>query len=120
RSRERGPRTVVGKKGEHGAGLVADGWAVFAPGYPLETVFDPTGAGDAFAGGFLVYVARSGSLAPDELRRAMVFGSVMGSYAVEDFSVDRFRSLEASHVTRRVQEFRELTAFEANVEENRV
>ncbi len=114
--RDRGPSTVVVKKGEHGAILFADGWAFFAPGYPLEVVFDPTGAGDAFAGGFVGYLASIGSLDADDLRRAMVYGSAMGSYAVEDFSVDRFKTLVASDVTERVREFREMTAFEARVD----
>jgi len=118
--RERGPEIIVVKKGEHGAILFADGWAFFAPGYPVEAAFDPTGAGDAFAGGFMGYVAQSGSLAADDLRRAMVYGSVMGSYAVEDFSIDRFKRLEPSDVTGRVREFREMTAFEALLEESRV
>jgi len=114
--RERGPEIVVVKKGEHGAILFADGWVFFAPGYPLEKVFDPTGAGDAFAGGFLGYLARTRALSPDDLRRAMMFGSATGSYAVERFSVDRFRTLEAADVMQRVQEFREMTAFETHVE----
>jgi sugar/nucleoside kinase (ribokinase family) len=114
--RDRGPRTVVVKKGEHGAILFADGWVFFAPGYPLEVVFDPTGAGDAFAGGFVGYLAAVGSLGADELRRGMVYGSAMGSYAVEDFSVDRFRTLEAADVAERVREFREMTTFETRVE----
>jgi sugar/nucleoside kinase (ribokinase family) len=118
--RERGPSIIVVKKGEHGAMLFAEGWVFFTPGYPLETVFDPTGAGDAFAGGFMGHVARSGSLDPAELRRAMVFGSVMGSYSVEDFSVDRFRRLDAADVVCRAREFREMTAFETHVEEHRV
>jgi len=118
--RDRGPKIVVVKKGEHGAILFADGWAFFVPGYPLETVFDPTGAGDAFAGGFVGYVAQMESLAADELRRAMVFGSVMGSYAVEDFSVDRFKRLESDDIDARVREFREMTAFEAHVRGLRV
>jgi sugar/nucleoside kinase (ribokinase family) len=118
--RERGPQIIVVKKGEHGAMLFADGWVFFTPGYPLETVFDPTGAGDAFAGGFMGHVARSGSLAADDLRHAMVYGSVMGSYAVEDFSVDRFRRLDRAEVTGRMREFRDMTAFEAHVEEARV
>ncbi|MHB1193764.1 MAG: PfkB family carbohydrate kinase [Longimicrobiales bacterium] len=118
--RERGPSIIVVKKGEHGAMLFAEGWVFFTPGYPLETVFDPTGAGDAFAGGFMGHVARSGSLDPVEFRRAMVFGSVMGSYSVEDFSVDRFRRLDAADVVSRAREFREMTAFETHVEEHRV
>ena len=114
--RERGPEIVVVKKGEHGAILFADNWVFFAPGYPLEVVFDPTGAGDAFAGGFMGYLARRDSLAPDDLRRAMIYGSVMGSYAVEDFSIDRFRSLDGADVADRVDEFREMTAFETRVD----
>lgn len=114
--RERGPEIVVVKKGEHGAILFADDWVFFAPGYPLEVVFDPTGAGDAFAGGFMGYLARADSLAPDDLRRAMIYGSAMGSYAVEDFSIDRFRTLEAPEVSARVDEFREMISFETRVE----
>lgn len=112
---ERGPSTVVVKKGEHGAMLIDDGWVFFAPGYPLEAVFDPTGAGDAFAGGFMGYLAHAGSRDPDDLRRAVVYGSAMGSYAVEDFSVDRFRELDVQEVSDRVREFREMTAFETHV-----
>lgn len=116
--RERGPRIVVVKKGEHGAILFADDWVFFTPGYPLEVVFDPTGAGDSFAGGFMGHLARAGSLDPDDLRRAMVFGSVMGSYSVEAFSVDRFKTLTEQEVYDRVREFRAMTAFEAHVEES--
>jgi sugar/nucleoside kinase (ribokinase family) len=110
--RERGPRLVVVKKGEHGAVLFGANGVFFTPGYPLEEVRDPTGAGDAFAGGFLGYLAFTGSLDPDDLRRAMVYGSVMGSYAVEAFSVDRFRTLEIQEVMDRVRAFREMTTFE--------
>jgi len=115
--RERGPSIVVVKKGEHGAILFADGWVFFAPGYPLEVVFDPTGAGDAFAGGFVGYLARSGSMDEADLRRGMVYGSAMGSYAVEAFSVDRFKTLEGRDVARRVREFREMTSFETHVDQ---
>lgn len=114
---ERGPATVVVKKGEHGAILFNGGSVFFVPGYPLEEIFDPTGAGDAFAGGFLGYLAQAGHLDDQHLRRAMVFGSAMGSFAVEAFSVDRFRDLTRSEVGQRVREFREMTAFEARVEE---
>lgn len=113
---ERGPRAVVVKKGEHGAMLFADGWLFFVPGYPLETVFDPTGAGDAFAGGFMGSLTQAGSLDPHDLRLAMVYGSALGSYAVERFSVERLVDLEAADVRRRVQEFREITAFETRLE----
>jgi sugar/nucleoside kinase (ribokinase family) len=112
---ERGPEMVVVKKGEHGAILFADHWLFFVPGFPLEEVFDPTGAGDAFAGGFVGYLARAGSLTPHDLRRAMVYGSVMGSYVVEEFSVNRLIDLPLSDIERRVVEFREITAFETQV-----
>jgi sugar/nucleoside kinase (ribokinase family) len=109
---ERGPRFVVVKKGEHGAILFGPDWMFFVPGFPLEVIFDPTGAGDAFAGGFVGHIAAVNSQDPEDLRRAMVYGSVMGSFAVEDFSVDRFRSLSEGEIRRRIMEFRELTAFE--------
>jgi sugar/nucleoside kinase (ribokinase family) len=110
--REQGPDIVVVKKGEHGAILFGPTGVFFTPGYPLEEVFDPTGAGDAFAGGFLGYLAHTGSMDPDDLRRAMVYGSVMGSYAVEAFSVDRFRTLDIQEVMDRVRDFRAMTTFE--------
>ncbi|MGD2069782.1 MAG: PfkB family carbohydrate kinase [Gemmatimonadota bacterium] len=113
----RGPRHVVVKKGEHGAILYAPDWVFFAPGYPLDEVYDPTGAGDAFAGGFVGYLSGSGEVDRDELRRAMIYGSATGSYAVERFSIDRFRDLTALDVAHRVEEFREMTAFEHELEE---
>lgn len=109
---QRGPEMVVVKKGEHGAILFAGDTIFFTPGYPLEEVFDPTGAGDAFAGGFMGYLARCGSVTPDDLRRAMVYGSALGSFAVEKFSVERLIDLEPSEVQARVRSFRELTAFD--------
>ena len=112
----RGPRCVVVKKGEDGAILYARDWLFFAPGYPLEEVFDPTGAGDAFAGGFVGYLSCCPSLDREELCRAIVYGSATGSYAVERFSVDRFRDLAPLEVARRVEEFREMTSFEHELE----
>jgi sugar/nucleoside kinase (ribokinase family) len=109
---ERGPKYVVVKKGEHGAILYAHDFIFFAPGYPLEEVFDPTGAGDAFAGGFMGYLARCGEASPDDLRRAMIHGSALGSFAVEKFSVDRLRDLTTGEVHERVRSFRDLTAFD--------
>src|SRR5690606_17243105 len=108
-----GPRMVVVKKGEHGAILFTDDVIFFAPGYPLEEVFDPTGAGDAFAGGFLGHLARTGSTSSPELRRAMIYGSALGSFAVERFSVDRLIGLTREEIEERVRHFRELTSFEA-------
>jgi sugar/nucleoside kinase (ribokinase family) len=111
-----GPRIVVVKKGEHGAILYGGDWIFFAPGYPLEEVFDPTGAGDAFAGGFLGYLSGSEAVDRAELRRAMIYGSATGSYAVERFSVDRFRDLTPLEVAHRVEEFRDMTSFEHDLE----
>lgn len=112
---ERGPEIVVVKKGEHGAILFADDWLFFVPGFPLEEVYDPTGAGDSFAGGFMGYLASRGELAPTDLRRAMVYGSVMGSYAVERFSVSRLVDLPFADIELRLMEFRDITAFETHV-----
>lgn len=109
---EHGPRIVVVKKGEHGAALFGERTVFFVPGYPLEEVFDPTGAGDSFAGGFMGYLAAAGTPDDGDYRRAMVYGSAMGSFAVERFSVDRFRDLSVGEVRERVEEFREMTTFE--------
>ncbi|HEX6559169.1 MAG TPA: PfkB family carbohydrate kinase [Longimicrobiales bacterium] len=107
-----GPRMVIVKKGEHGATLYTRDFVFFSPGYPLEEVFDPTGAGDAFAGGFMGYLARVGTVDPAHLRRAMVYGSALGSFAVERFGLDRFKNLTAEEIQDRVASFRELTAFD--------
>ncbi|MGH7447341.1 MAG: PfkB family carbohydrate kinase, partial [Longimicrobiales bacterium] len=108
------------KKGEHGAILFTKDFVFFAPGYPLEEVFDPTGAGDAFAGGFVGYLARAGSSDAVHLRRAMIYGSAMGSFAVEKFGVDRLIDLTSREVHDRVCQFRELTAFEQPILEEQV
>jgi sugar/nucleoside kinase (ribokinase family) len=108
----RGPRMVVIKKGEHGAFLFKEQSIFFAPAYPLEEVFDPTGAGDSFAGGFMGYLARTGDLSDASLRRAVVYGSAMGSFAVEKFSVQRLLEIGASDIAARVADFRRLVAFE--------
>ncbi len=107
-----GTELVIVKKGEHGAILFMPDAVFFAPGYPLEEVFDPTGAGDAFAGGFMGYLASAGSTEPEELRRAMVYGSALGSFAVERFGVQRLVSLHTGEVLERVAAFRAMTAFE--------
>ncbi len=109
---ERGPSWALVKKGEHGAILFGEEACFFSPGYPLEEVFDPTGAGDAFAGGVLGHLARAGRVDEDELRRAVVFGCATGSFACEAFGPERFRELEAADVSRRVAAFREMTRFE--------
>jgi sugar/nucleoside kinase (ribokinase family) len=104
-----GPKRVVIKQGEYGALLVEPGRTFYVPAYPLEEVFDPTGAGDAFAGGFMGYLARADSSAPEQLRRAMVYGSAMGSFAVEGFGIRGFEGVDEGTVQKRVQAFVDLT-----------
>jgi sugar/nucleoside kinase (ribokinase family) len=113
---DRGPRWLIIKKGEHGAILFTPSSVFFAPGYPLEDVFDPTGAGDAFAGGFMAHLAQCGRLDDADLRRAVVYGSVLGSFAVEKFSVERFKDLTAEEIEERTRHFREMTVFELPVD----
>lgn len=107
-----GPRIVVVKQGEYGAVLVDPNGIFYVPAYPLEQVFDPTGAGDAFAGGFMGHLAATGDTSPENLRRAMVFGSAMGSFAVEAFSVQRFDALTLDEVRARVHAFGDLVRFD--------
>ena len=92
---EHGPKRVVIKQGEHGALLIEPSRTFYVPAFPLETVFDPTGAGDAFAGGFMAYLARTESVTEDNIRRAMVYGAAMGSYAVEQFGIRGFDHVDA-------------------------
>jgi sugar/nucleoside kinase (ribokinase family) len=108
-----GPKTIIIKRGEYGA-LMFNGRAVFAaPAYPLETVFDPTGAGDSFAGGFMGYLAKNGSLTEASIRQAVIYGSVMASFNVESFSLDRLKTLRSDEVEARYRAFRDLTHFES-------
>jgi sugar/nucleoside kinase (ribokinase family) len=104
-----GPSRVVIKQGEYGALLIEPSRTFYVPAFPLETVFDPTGAGDAFAGGFMAYLARTGSLGEDNIRRAMVYGAAMGSYAVEQFGIRGFERISLSDVETRVRAFQDLT-----------
>lgn len=106
---ERGPKRVVIKQGEYGALLMEPGRTFYVPAFPLEEVFDPTGAGDAFAGGFMGYLARSGQISPDAMRRAMVYGATMGSFAVAGFGVRGFESVQPGDVDSRVRLFADLT-----------
>jgi len=107
-----GPRTLVVKRGEYGV-LVFGEHSIFSiPAYPLEEVFDPTGAGDTFAGGFLGYLAATGNFSEAAIRKATVFGSVMASFTVEDFSLDRLRSVEWVEIEDRFRRFQALTTFE--------
>ncbi len=104
-----GPSRVVIKQGEYGALLIEPTRTFYVPAFPLETVFDPTGAGDAFAGGFMAYLARTGSLMEDNIRRAMVYGAAMGSYAVEQFGIRAFERIALPDVEARVRSFQDLT-----------
>jgi sugar/nucleoside kinase (ribokinase family) len=112
-----GPRTVVIKRGEYGAMLFRDDDYFIVPGYLLDEVYDPTGAGDCFAGGFVGYLAQQGidlgqgNIDRRELSRAVIFGSVMGSFCCERFGVDRFRTLTRAEIDGRFQEFKKFTDF---------
>ena len=107
-----GPKTIVIKRGEYGVLMITPDAVFAAPAYPLETVFDPTGAGDTFAGGFLGYLSSRRELHDREFRRAIIFGSVLASFTVEKFSLDRLREISIADVQERYQAFRELTHFE--------
>ncbi len=106
-----GPQTLVIKRGEHGAVLVHKDTIFSVPAYPLEEVHDPTGAGDCFAGGFMGYLATAGRANDGALRRAMVYGSVLGSFAVERFGLDRLRTLSRREIAKRARQFWRLTHF---------
>ncbi len=109
--RRLGPEVLVVKRGEYGA-LLFDAEGVFAaPAMPLYEPRDPTGAGDSFAGGFMGALARAGETGPEALRRAAIYASVMASFCVEDFSLERFRTLESSEIEERFEAFRTLTRF---------
>jgi sugar/nucleoside kinase (ribokinase family) len=114
---ERGPKLAVVKKGANGAMLLSRGATTpeslfIMPAYPLERIIDPTGAGDTFAAGFMGYMARERSLSLETARRAAVHGAVVASFTVEDFSIDRLRTLTQAHIRARYDEIRQLTHFE--------
>lgn len=107
-----GPKALVVKRGEYGALFFNKEQVFSAPALPLETILDPTGAGDSFAGGFMGYLAKCGDLSDKSLRRAIVFGSVMASFNVEDFSLGRLDSLKWPVIKKRFDEFKALTHFD--------
>ena len=107
-----GPQTVIIKRGEHGALLFSGSQVFAAPAFPLEHVFDPTGAGDSFAGGFLGHLAKHPSQDRANLCKAVIFGSVLASFCVEAFSLDRFKTLTRLDIQHRYREFKHLTFFE--------
>lgn len=109
---EMGPKYVVIKKGEHGALLFHDDHAFYAPALPLEEVFDPTGAGDTFAGGFSGYLARTGDFSFENMKTAVIYGSTLASFCVEKFGTQRIENLSDSEVHKRLQQFKELTQFD--------
>jgi sugar/nucleoside kinase (ribokinase family) len=109
-----GPKYVIVKKGEHGAVMYCDETMCFAAApYPLEEVADPTGAGDSFAGGFVGYVASTGELTHANLRKAVIYGSTLASFNVQDFSLNRFKRLTRAEITERYEEFKRMVFFEA-------
>ena len=106
-----GPKSLVVKKGEHGAMLYYENDIFLSPAYPLEKVVDPTGAGDTFAGGFLGYLAKTGELTNENLRKAVVYGSTLASFVCEDFSFNKLRDLKKSEIEERYNNFKTLTHF---------
>lgn len=107
-----GPKTLIIKKGEHGALLFQEDRIFFAPALPLEEVFDPTGAGDSFAGGFIGYLAATNDISFDNMKRAIIYGSAMASFCVEKFGTERLVNLSKEDINARVQEFVKLASFE--------
>ncbi|APG60735.1 PfkB family carbohydrate kinase [Christiangramia salexigens] len=113
---EMGPKYVVIKKGEHGALLFHKDDIFFAPALPLEEVFDPTGAGDTFAGGFIGYLARTGDVSFENMKSAIIYGSNLASFCVEKFGTERMQALTQSQLNERLAEFKKLTKFETQLD----
>lgn len=110
-----GPKYLVVKKGEHGALLFNKESVFFAPALPLEEVFDPTGAGDSFAGGFIGYLASTRDISFENMKRAIIFGSAMASFCVEKFGTERLQNLSQQEIEERVQEFIDLVQFDISL-----
>nr|WP_294933670.1 PfkB family carbohydrate kinase [uncultured Flavobacterium sp.] len=111
-----GPKYVVIKKGEHGALLFHDSQVFFAPALPLEEVFDPTGAGDTFAGGFAGFITQSENISFSNMKNAIIYGSNLASFCVEKFGTERMENLQKEEVLARLQQFKALTQFEIALE----
>ena len=107
-----GPKYVVIKKGEHGALLFHNDNVFYAPALPLEEVFDPTGAGDTFAGGFIGFLAKTDNITFDNMKQAVIYGSTLASFCVEKFGTERMQHLDKEAVYKRLQEFKQLTQFD--------
>jgi len=114
-----GPEYVVIKKGEHGALLFNAEQIFFAPALPLEEVFDPTGAGDTFAGGFTGYLAESGDISFQNMKNAVIYGSGMASFCVEKFGTERMENLSEQEINSRMKEFKNLTQFDIELSANK-
>lgn len=110
--REMGPKFLIIKKGEHGALLFHGNRVFFAPALPLEDVFDPTGAGDTFAGGFMGYLAKTKDLSFENMKRAVIYGSAMASFCVEKFGASRLKEVTKAEIDNRIRQFKELVSFE--------
>jgi len=110
--REMGPKTLIIKKGEHGALLFTDNGIFAAPAFPLESIYDPTGAGDTFAGGFIGHLSRCETITDTEMRRAVLYGSAMASFCVEKFGTEKIAALDLLEIEDRYQSFRELSRIE--------
>ena len=106
-----GPSTIIVKKGEHGSIIVGPDWFFALPAYPAETVVDPTGAGDSFAGGFMGYLGSVGEVTPAGLKQAAAYGTMVASFNIEDFSLKRFQKLTREEIDARLAEFRQMLAF---------
>ena len=113
---EMGPKYVVIKKGEHGALLFHDDNVFYAPALPLEEVFDPTGAGDTFAGGFAGYLASTNDVSFENMKNAVIYGSTLASFCVEKFGTERMLNLTQDEVNKRLQQFKNLTQFEIELQ----
>ena len=109
---EMGPKYVVIKKGEHGALLFHNAHVFYAPALPLEEVFDPTGAGDTFAGGFAGYIAKTGDVSFENMKNAVIYGSTLASFCVEKFGTERMQNLSNEEIHKRLLQFKQLTQFE--------
>ncbi|MER3523769.1 MAG: sugar kinase [Ignavibacteria bacterium] len=107
-----GPKIVIIKKGEHGAMLITEHTIFIAPAYPMEDIFDPTGAGDSFAGGFVGWLGRTDDFSEENLKKAVIYGSTMASFCVQKFSVDGLRNLTYLQIQDRYRAFRELSRFD--------
>ncbi len=108
---EMGPKFVVIKKGEHGALLFSEGKIFSAPALPMARVMDPTGAGDTFAGGFIGYIAKSDDISFENMKRAIIYGSVMASFCVEEFSIEKLKTLDENQIHARVNQFVDIAHF---------